>query len=156
MRQQAAIIRRLLAVSVLLLSTVCQAEIFQWTDAQGNTHFGDRPPPSSAAKRVTVDINSYKGVSIEPFTAFQRGRSGGRKSVVLYGTEWCGFCKRARRYFQAQGIAYKEYDVEKTAKGRRDYKKLNGHGVPIILIGDKRMNGFSPGRFKQLYAGAKK
>lgn len=148
--------RRLLAASALLVSSIGYAEIFQWTDAQGGTHFGDRPPASSAAKRVIVEINSYNSVSVEPFTAFQRGHASGEKSVVLYGTTWCGFCKRARRYFQAQGIAYKEYDVEKTAKGRRDYKKLNGHGVPIILVGDQRMNGFSVARFKSLYERAKK
>ena len=146
----------LFIVFLLLLAGIGHAEIFRWTDAEGVTHFGDRPPPSVSAKHVTVDINSYKSVSIEPFTAFQRDHAGGGGSVVLYGTTWCGFCKRARSYFQAQGIPYTEYDVEKTEKGRRDYKKLNGHGVPIILVGNRRMNGFSVDRFKSLYKGAKK
>jgi hypothetical protein len=44
-----------------------------------------------------------------------------------------------------------EYDVETSEKGRSGYKKLNGKGVPIILVGNKRMNGFSVEGFKSLY-----
>jgi len=30
---------------------------------------------------------------------------------------------------------------------------MKGRGVPIILIGKKRMNGFNAARFKQVYGG---
>ena len=69
----------------------------------------------------------------------------------MYSTTWCGYCKQARNYFQQNNIAFAEYDVEKSDKGKRDYKKMNGRGVPIILVGDKRMNGFSPGAFEKIY-----
>jgi len=141
---------------ILLASTGAWAEIYQWTDAQGNTHFGDRPPASSSARSITIDINSYESITVEPFEAFVSNRGGGKKTVTMYSTTWCGVCKRARQFFQAQKIPFREYDVEKTEKGRRDYKKLNGRGVPIILVGDKRMNGFSVGRFKGVYGARKK
>ncbi len=69
----------------------------------------------------------------------------------MYSTVWCGYCKKARRYFKEKGIPFQEYDTETTQKGREDYKKLNGTGVPIILVGKKRMNGFSPSGFERLY-----
>jgi hypothetical protein len=31
------------------------------------------------------------------------------------------------------------------------YRELNGRGVPIIMVGKSRMNGFSPAHFDQLY-----
>jgi glutaredoxin len=58
---------------------------------------------------------------------------------------------QAKRHFKRNHIPYKEYDVEKSASGRRDYKHLNGSGVPVILLGNQRMNGFSPERFDPLY-----
>ena len=139
----------------LASGSVC-AEIYQWTDAQGNKHFGDRPPTSSSAQQITVDINSYESVTTESFEAFSSSHVTGRKTVIMYSTTWCGICKRARHFFQAQKIPFREYDVEKTEKGQRDYKKLNGRGIPIILVGDKRMNGFSAGRFKKFYGSRKK
>ena len=55
----------------------------------------------------------------------------------------------------SEGIAYKEYDVDKSSKGKRDYKKLNGKGVPIILVGDQRMDGFSAQRLQVMLAAAR-
>ena len=64
----------------------------------------------------------------------------------MYSAEWCGICKRAKSFMDSEGIPYKEYDVDESSKGKRDFKKLNGKGVPIFLVGDQRMNGFSPKR----------
>ena len=69
----------------------------------------------------------------------------------MYSANWCGVCKKARRYFEKQGIDYKEYDVETSARGKSDYKKLGAKGVPVILVGKQRMNGFSVDGFEKLY-----
>ncbi len=75
-----------------------------------------------------------------------------KAKVVLYSAGWCGICKRARAYLRSHGIPFDEHDVETSAKGREDFVGLGGRGVPIILVGRRRMNGFSPDRFDQLYA----
>lgn len=140
---------------VILPAANALAEIYQWTDAQGQTHFGDRPPASAKPKKVTVEINSYESVTIEPFVPFRSTRVS-RQNVIMYSTTWCGVCKRAKRYFQKHNIAFQEYDVEKSAKGREDYQRMNGRGVPIILVGNNRMNGFSARRFQSFYSTRKK
>jgi hypothetical protein len=48
---------------------------------------------------------------------------------------------------------FSEYDVDKSSKGKRDFKKLGGKGVPVILVGKQRMNGFSAGKFEKIYGG---
>ncbi len=53
--------------------------------------------------------------------------------------------------FSKKGIRYTKYDVETSAKGQRDYKKLGGGGVPVIKIGSKVMRGFSQARFDSIY-----
>lgn len=140
-------------VVMMFASLPAFSEIYRWTDAEGNIQFGDRPPPSEKASRIEVNINSYESVTVEPFVPFKSNRPSRGKSVVMYSTAWCGFCRKARNYLKQNKIPFTEYDVEKSEKGRRDYKKLNGRGVPILLIGDKRMNGFNVNRFKQLYGG---
>ena len=153
---------RLLVVGLLGAAGMVQSEIYRWQDADGSWHFGDRPPATAKARVVRPKVNAV-APSAELRSAAQglkaeAGRSHPkirRPRVVMYSASWCGVCKRARSYFRSHHIPFKEYDVETTAKGRRDYKRLKGKGVPLILVGGRRMTGFSPGRFEQLYAGVR-
>lgn len=70
--------------------------------------------------------------------------------VVMYSTQWCPYCRQARAYFERHKIAYVEYDVEASAQNRAQFQALNGRGVPLILVGDKRMQGFSVQSFEDL------
>lgn len=143
-------------ILVFLLGFVllpASAEIFKWVDDQGNVHFTDKPPETAKTEKVKVEINSFTSPTVAPFK-FDPSLISQRKagnSVVMYSAEWCGYCKKARRYFEANSISFEEYDIEKSSKGQRDYKKLNGRGVPIILVGDRRMNGFSESSFNKIY-----
>ncbi|WP_288590036.1 DUF4124 domain-containing protein, partial [Marinobacter sp. UBA5687] len=49
-------IRKLL-ISLFLLSLgpFSHAAVYQWTDANGQTHFGDRPPAKASSKEVRVN-----------------------------------------------------------------------------------------------------
>jgi len=132
---------------VLWGAATCAGEIHTWRDAEGRVHFGDRPPPDVAAEIVTVRPNVYQSPSIESVGEV----FGVAPKVVLYSASWCGVCKQARRYFDAQDVAYDEYDVETSARGKRDFARLEAHGVPVILVGRQRMNGFNSAAFDALY-----
>lgn len=138
---------------LLLLLCTCTAhlcaDIYTWQDADGRTHFGDRPPQESQAKQLKLRINTYTSPEIKPLADFAPAQND--RTVVIYSTEWCGVCKKAKRYFKKKKIAYKEYDVEKTDKGKRDFNRLKGRGVPIILVGNQRLNGFSATQFESVY-----
>lgn len=65
--------------------------------------------------------------------------------VVMYSTDWCGVCKRARKYFEEQGIRFTEYDVDRNLQARNEYLLLNPRrSVPTIKIGNEVIVGFSP------------
>ena len=64
--------------------------------------------------------------------------------VIMYGTTWCQFCKKARAFLDSKGIAYYEYDIEASAEGQRQYSALNGRGTPVFLIGDQVIRGYDP------------
>jgi len=121
------------------------AEIYRWTDANGAVHFSDRQARDRVSETVDVRVNTYESVS------YARPRLQASKKVVMYSASWCGICTKAKRYFEAHGIPYKEYDVERSEKGRADYQRLNASGVPVILVGKSRMDGFSERGFEELY-----
>lgn len=72
--------------------------------------------------------------------------------VMLYSTEWCGYCAKARQLLQEKGIAYFEYDVEKSAEGQAQYRALGGHGVPVFQVNGQVVKGYNPERVLQLLA----
>ncbi|OUS14317.1 hypothetical protein A9Q89_00220 [Gammaproteobacteria bacterium 53_120_T64] len=136
------------------------AQVYKWIDSQGQVHFSDKAPASGVAEKIgdKLIINSYPGSDVtEAAFLEQRHRERLKKegmrrpSVVIYSTVWCGVCRRAKQYFKANNIAFREYDVETSSKGKKDFARMKGQGVPIILIGKARMNGFDAARFKRLY-----
>lgn len=63
--------------------------------------------------------------------------------VVVYGTETCPYCAKARAYLKERQVAFGDFDVAKSDKGKQDFAKLGGKAVPVILIGDRQLVGFN-------------
>jgi len=137
----------ILIISTLLCTISVSAEILKWTDKDGKVHFGDRPPADAVTSVVKVKINTYESPNVEAMQEVLNPKD----KVVMYSAEWCGVCKKAKKYFKANNVPYKDYDIEKSSKGKKDYKKLGAKGVPVILVGKKRLNGFSAGSFESIY-----
>ena len=135
-------------LAVLVFADFSYGEIYRWVDEEGNVHFGDRYPETSSAENVNLDINTYTSVSYD-VSIFER-----TEQVVMYSASWCRYCKKARMYFRSNNIAFTEYDIEKDEKAKKRYKRMGAKGVPVIIYGKKRMNGFSPEGFERMYGGA--
>jgi len=109
--------------------------------------------PSALQKPVaTSNVAAEPSVRDVPRKARQTGPSEGelaaarrRVPVVMYSTDWCGVCRRARQYFEQEGISFIEHDVDHDPQARADYLLLNPRGsVPTIKIGQEVVIGFSP------------
>ncbi len=74
--------------------------------------------------------------------------------VVLYSTDWCGYCAKARQFLQENRIAYFEYDIEKSAEGQAQYRALGGRGVPVLQVNGHVVKGFNPERVRRLLTAA--
>jgi len=139
--------RCVVAMLMLCASAAAHADLYRWVDEQGQVHFGDKPPADVQTSEVKVRINTFRGVDVEALdNAVDVARD-----VVIYSTSWCHVCAKAKNYFRANNIHYIEYDVETSVQGKRDFARMNGTGVPVILVGSKRLNGFSPASFERLY-----
>ncbi len=130
----------------LVISAQAIAEIYKWVDESGRTHYGDSnyKPANTSVEKLDIELNTYKHTSFENTEVFT-------EKVVMYSAVWCGFCKKARRYFVANRIPFIEYDVDKDMRAKRRYQKLGANGVPVILFKGRRMNGFSEAGFKRIY-----
>lgn len=62
----------------------------------------------------------------------------GESHITMYSTTWCGDCRRARRVFEAMGIAYTEINITEDAAAAEVVMRLNGsmRSVPTILFPD--------------------
>ena len=138
---------RLVFVLLLLSAYSSHGAIYKWVDENGKVHFTDNPPDDTQTEEVELQINTYTSVEIKPLVE----RLGKKDKVVIYSTTWCHTCDKAKHYFRKNNIPYVSYDVEKTRVGKMDFKLLRGKSVPIIIVGNKRMNGFSVSRFERLY-----
>lgn len=134
---------------IVLLLSVCSSNgaIYKWVDESGKVHFTDKPPDDARTEEVELRINTYTSVEIKPLVE----RLGKKDKVVIYGASWCHTCDKARRYFRTNNIPYVSYDVERSRVGKMDFKLLRGKSVPIIIVGNRRMNGFTVPRFESLY-----
>ena len=64
--------------------------------------------------------------------------------VVLYATEWCGYCKQIRRFLDQKGIPYRAVDIEQDAQARKAYEALGGGGIPFVDVNGTLIRDYNP------------
>lgn len=148
--------RCLAIIALLAFSTVAGAEMYRWVGEDGSVTYKDTPPPSGK-KRAKVKVYDDGDFDPAPPRQTTAERLPARKAaathvaekkrfdgtVELYVTSWCGYCRKAQEYLKSRQVPYVAYDIEKDAAAARRHKELGGRGVPLIVIGDKRISGFS-------------
>jgi glutaredoxin len=132
-------------IPLFLFAGFSHAEVYKWIDLNGKIQFSDKKPERIKAEELKLKVNTYTNVTFDD-SVFDVG-----PKVVMYSTNWCHYCKKARQYFNKNNIAYTEYDIDKNKKAKRRYKKMGATGVPVILVGKKRMNGFNKKGFERIY-----
>lgn len=73
--------------------------------------------------------------------------------ITLYTARNCPHCKRAKQYFQHKGLRFQEIDVEQNARAQKAFARFGARGVPVILVGDIRIDGFDRQRLDALLSG---
>ena len=72
------------------------------------------------------------------------------KTVLLYSSTGCKYCKKAKEFLQAHNIAFEEIDVYNSERGKEDFAKLGAIGVPIMVVADTKIVGFDEGELKSV------
>ncbi|MGD0232788.1 MAG: glutaredoxin family protein [Syntrophorhabdales bacterium] len=77
------------------------------------------------------------------------------KKVTMYSLSTCLWCRKAKRYFEEQDVAYEyiEYDRadDKTRQNiDRDMRDIEAGGFPVVKIGRDVVTGYHPDTYKEL------
>ena len=72
--------------------------------------------------------------------------------IVMYSTNWCPYCRKARLFFRQANIPYTEYDIEKSANANKEYLRISGRGVPVFVIGEQIIQGFDKTAIREALA----
>jgi glutaredoxin len=157
----------------LLISAPASADIYSWTDSNGVKHYANQPPATGKAVQSNREIkhdsaqyeqwarqrreNQKKALNTtQSGSAAQKMHSGQNSprnnpgTVVMYTTPTCGYCKRARSFFIQHNVGFTDYDITADKSAMQRFKTLNGRGVPLIFVGDKRISGFNKPLLKDL------
>lgn len=67
-----------------------------------------------------------------------------QKSVTIYSTPTCVYCRMAKDFFAKKNITYTEFNVASDAKAREEmFGKSHQMGVPVIDIAGEIFVGFN-------------
>ena len=58
--------------------------------------------------------------------------------ITMYGAEWCGDCRRSKKFLDANNVNYNYIDVEADASASDKVIEINGgmRSIPVILFAD--------------------
>ena len=131
----------LLAWGLAVVAWPASAEIYRWIDPQGRVHFTDRPPDKSTAQVLRPKVVTYSGAPVMETLGKIQGAMIS-KTLKLYSRQGCGYCKSARAYLRQRGIGFTDIDVESSEQAAAEYRSLGALGVPIFVLGNRKMLGF--------------
>lgn len=140
MKNNQAIKSTMLLIILILFSTNMLAEVFKTVDGNGKVVYSSR---KSDQNSNSIQLNLPKN-SPAPSTPTAQ-----RPKVILFATQWCGFCKKERAFLRKHNIDFEEINTE-TPEGSKQFKAIGGIGVPVTLIDDQRVNGYDENRLGQL------
>ena len=70
--------------------------------------------------------------------------------ITLYSTHSCPYCRQARQYLEDKGLRFQELDIQQNIRAQRMLARIGARAVPVIMIGDARVDGFDRKRLDSL------
>lgn len=106
------------------------------------------PPPPPPDRRAIQAPPPAAPIRVEPardISEDQARAALGDVRIVMYSTDWCGSCRRAREYLNYNGISYTEYDIDEDADAKERLAAINPRtSIPTFQIDEAVQIGFSP------------
>ncbi len=113
----------------------------QWRAGVGFVKMAMPPPlsPGDAARARQTSLASRPS-SVRPPT----------REIILYSAEWCGACKKAKRYLSRNGIDYDERDVDTRRYADELVQKTGRRSIPVLDVDGRVFTGFDPSAYDRL------
>jgi len=86
--------------------------------------------------------------SISPLPTVNHERTN--FDVVMYSSTTCGYCTKAREWFNELDIEFVEYFIDQDADAAKRHSRLGMTVTPTIIVGDSVIKGFRPQILEEL------
>lgn len=132
-----------LGLALLLCAGGASAQVYKWVDANGKTHFTDKPPPASAKiSQIKAGSGAAGGGVQLPYALATAVRNF---PVTLYTTSPCAGCDQGRVLLKARGVPFTEKTVS-TGEDEQKLKEITGSiNLPVLVVGNAKTNGYQAG-----------
>ena len=128
--------RVLTAFSLLVFALAAQAQLYRWTDENGNVHYTDTQPPANAKN---VEKKGSAGGGAEAAGAQQSyalQQAVKNFPVTIYTSKDCGKpCKEGLDFLKKRGVPYTEKVVAAQAEIDELVKLAGAPRVPVMVVG---------------------
>jgi glutaredoxin len=128
-------------ILILLALPALAGPFYRWTDAQGQVHYSDQPPPPSAKGATQM---SYRSSPAEGNVSTDMQQAKLKNPVTLYTTPTCGaHCERAKAHLARRGIPYASKDPSTSTEANEALRTGGKQGrVPTLTIGSDKLEGY--------------
>jgi glutaredoxin len=72
--------------------------------------------------------------------------------ITLYSSRQCPACRQARDFLRQRGVDFQEFDVRSNLRAQKTLARWGTRSMPVILIGDMRIDGFDRRKLEQALA----
>jgi glutaredoxin len=142
---------------------------YQFVDSRGRVHFVERL--DDVPEDLRANVGFVKMDAPPPLTPTDAARirearlakSGGQgqlatsgrgPAIILYSAEWCGACRKAKRFLNRNDIAFEERNVDQPQVAEELLRKTGQRGIPVIDVDGRIISGFDPHSYQELIRGA--
>jgi len=160
-------IASLLLCGLALAATVLAQTVYKSIGPDGKVVYSDRAPVNGhLEKTMKFDLPSSalpaSAASVmEQFRRTHPGDAGAAApiadgAVTLYSATWCGYCKQAKAWLAARGVAYQDIDVD-TPSGIAALAQVTGGkgGIPVLVAKGQKTSGFSSAAYDAIFPAGK-
>lgn len=63
------------------------------------------------------------------------------ETIIIYGADWCGDCRRAKAFLKQHNVAHQWIDVEKDERALFEMLQKSGgrQNIPVLIFPDGEM-----------------
>jgi hypothetical protein len=135
-----------------LVAAPAGAELYKWTDAEGNVHYTDTPPPASAKKSERKKLTDKPSAPAVPYALQQAMKNA---PVTLYSYDCGDGCAKASALLARRGIPFTPKDPLDPAT-REEMKKATGGDevAPVLMVGRRVLKGYEEGAWNSALSAA--
>ena len=70
--------------------------------------------------------------------------------ITLYTAPGCGHCRQLKDFLRNTHIPFGEQDISRNRRAETEFRRLGARGVPVLMVGAERIDGFNPKRLTQV------